>query len=296
MAGEDKKLILAGAMGFCGGVRAALATLDKLVETHKDVPVCVLHELVHNRHVNEAFARRGVVFLNDLEELPRGAVLLLGAPGVPTETERRARELASLVVDTTCPLVKARQLGAAELGAKDTLVLIGHPRHPEVLGIVGRSRAGRNFVVSSAAEAEKIELASPPVLLAQTTFDAFELARCRAVFERRFPDSTFLWGVCRASQERQDAVARLAREVEVVVVAGSPHSSNARRLCETAGRCGARGVMVESASDLPPEVFQRRRVGLTSGASTPDGDVDEIAAAFSAAGFKMEKQSPEKEK
>ena len=290
---EDRKLILAGTMGFCGGVRAALATLDKLVKEHKNVPVCVLHELVHNRHVNEAFARRGVRFLKDLDELPPGAVLLLGAHGVPPETERRARTLASLVVDTTCPLVKARQLGAAKLTADDTMVLIGHPRHPEVLGIIGWSGAGKNIVVSSADEAEHVELAAVSALLAQTTFDAFELARCREVLERRFPGLSFLWGVCRASQERQDDVARLAREVEVMIVAGSPHSSNARRLCETAERWGARGILVESAAELPPWAFGMRRVGLTSGASTPDEDVDEMSAAFSAAGFEVEKQVPE---
>ena len=280
-------------MGFCGGVRSALTALYKLAAEHRDVPVCVLHELVHNRHVNESFARRGVRFLKDLEQLPRGAVLLLGAHGVPPETERRARELASLVVDTTCPLVRARQLDAARLGADDTLVLIGHPRHPEVVGIVGRSNAGKNFVVSSIEEAERIEPSSAPVLLAQTTFDAVELSRCREVLARRFPGARFLWGVCCASQERQDAVSRLAREVEAVVVAGSPHSSNVRRLCETAERYGARGIFAEGAADLPQDIFGLRRVGLTSGASTPDEDVEEISEAFAAAGFEIHKQSPE---
>ena len=131
------------------------------------------------------------------------------------------------------------------------------------------------------------------MFLAQTTFDAVELSRCREVLERRFPESRFLWGVCRASQERQDAVTRLAREVEAVVVAGSPHSSNARRLCETAERCGVRAVFAEGAADLPQDIFGLRRVGLTSGASTPDGDVEEMSAAFAAAGFEIHKQSPE---
>ena len=290
---ESKKLLLARQRGFCGGVRAALTELEKLLDGHPDSPVCVLHELVHNRHVTSMFTERGVRFLNDLVELPGGAVLLLGAHGVSPDTERRARKLAKLVVDTTCPLVKARQREAAKLASGDTLILLGHPRHPEVVGIVGWSGAGTNVVVSSAAEAEQVEVPSRPVLLTQTTFDAFELARCRGILERRFPDLEFRGGVCRASLERQECVEKLARRVEVVVVAGSPHSSNARRLCETAERCGARGVLAEGAAELPRELFELRRVGLTAGASTPDADVDGMLAAFSAAGFDIEKQPQE---
>ena len=290
---ETKKLLLARTRGFCGGVRAALSALEKLLDEHPDAPVCVLHELVHNRHVTTAFQRRGVRFLNDLDGLPPGAVLLLGAHGVPPETERRARERASAVVDTTCPLVKARQREAAKLGPGETLILLGHPNHPEVVGIVGRSGAGTNVVVSEASEAERVVVPSRPVLLTQTTFDAFELGRCREILERRFPDLEFRGGVCAASLERQKCVESLAREVDAVVVAGAPHSSNARRLRETAERCGARGVLAADAAELPHELFELGRVGLTAGASTPDADVDEMLAAFSAAGFDIEEQPQE---
>lgn len=291
---EGKTLVLAGERGFCNGVRAALAALDRLLAEHPGEPVYVLHDLVHNRHVRESFSRRGVSFVDDPEQLPAGAVLLFGAHGVPPKTEQLARHRAALVVDTTCPLVRARQREAAKLTPADTLVLLGHPRHPEVEGILGWSGAGTNLVLSSAAEAERIELPSAPVLLTQTTFDAFELARCRETLERRFPGLAFRGGVCRASLARQAAVERLAREVDVVVVVGSPHSSNARRLRETAERCGARGVLAESASELPPELFGVRRVGLTAGASTPDADVDAISAAFAAAGFEITQNSSEK--
>ena len=285
---EDKILLLARSRGFCGGVRAASAMLEKLLAEHPGKPVCVLHDLVHNRHVRESFARRGVSFIDDLEQLPRGAILLLGAHGVPAETELRARELASLVVDAVCPLVRARQREAEKLKAGDTLILLGRPGHMETVGIVGRSGAGANIVISSAEEAVRIGLPSSAVLLAQTSFDAFELARCREVLERRIPSLSFRGGLCGVSQERQAEVERMAREVEAVAVAGSSGSSNSRRLCETAERCGARAVLAESAAELPPELFTLRRVGLTAGASTPDADVDGMLERFSAADFRIE--------
>ena len=291
--GEDKKLILARTRGFCGVVRSVLATLEKLLAEHPASRICVLGELMHNRHVNDSFARRGVLFIDDPDELPEGAILLLGAHGVPPETERRARTAALRVVDTTCPLVRERQREAAALGADDTLILLGYRDHAETVGILGRSGAGANIVVSSASEAERIRVPSRPVLLSQTTFDGFELERCREILERRYPDLSFRCGICRASRERQACVEKLAGEVEAVAVAGSPHSSNARRLCETAERCGARAVLVESAAELPPELFRLRRVGLTAGASTPDADVEAMRAAFSAAGFAVAEQPPD---
>lgn len=287
-AAEDKELVLARSRGFCGVVRTALAALEKLLAEHPDIPVCVLYDLVHNRRVKESFVRRGVRFIDDLAELPPGAGLLLGAHGVPAATERRARELAAVVVDTTCPVIRARQREAAALGAGDTLILLGYPDHQETVGIIGWSGAGTNLTVASAEAAERIAVPSAsPVLLTQTTFDANELARCREVLERRFPGASFRGGLCGASQARQAEAERIAQEVDAVVVAGSPHSSNTRRLRETAERCGKTAVLVECAAELPPELFDLRRVGLTAGASTPDADVDEIRAAFAAAGFRV---------
>ena len=291
-AAEDKILVLARSRGFCSGVRAALAALEKLLAEHPETPVCVLHDLVHNRHVRVSFVRRGVRFIDDLDELPPGACLLLGAHGVSPETERRARELAPLVVDTTCPVVRARQREAAQLGSGDTLLLLGHPRHQETLGILGWSGAGANLVAESAEEAARIDLPPDPVLLTQTSFDTFELGRCREILERRCPGLSFRGGPCGAALARQAEVEKLAKLVEVVVVAGSPHSSNARQLCKTAERCGARSLLAASAAELPPELFECRRVGLTSGASTPDADVDEISAAFTASGFRIGETLP----
>ena len=266
-------------------MRAALAALEKLLADRPEGPVCVLRELVHNRMVTESFEKRGVRFLSTPEEIPGGASLLIGAHGASPEQEREARCRAVRVIDTTCPLVRERQRQAAGLSCKDTLILLGYPGHAEVSGILGRSGAGRNIVVSSADEAAHLDPAENPAVITQTTFDGGELERCRAILEARFPGLRFCCGVCRASRERQRSVGELARRVEAVVVAGARHSSNARRLCAAAERCGARAVLAERVAEIPPEIFSLRRVGLTAGASTPDEELDEIREAFTAAAF-----------
>ncbi len=282
-----KRLLPAAERGFCGGVRSALSTLDEVLKRHPGEPVYVLHELVHNRHVTDGLRLRGVRFVSEVEQVPEGALLMLGAHGVSPELEAAARRRTDRVTDACCPLVKARQREAAGLCSADTLILLGYPGHPEVIGILGWSQAGKNIVISGAAEAEELPEPEHPVLLTQTTFDAGELERCRNILKRRFHALNFRGGLCRASLERQRSVADVARRVELVVVAGSAHSSNARRLCEAAEREGARSVLVESAVDIPPEVFSLSRVGLTAGASTPDQDIEAMEAAFVDAGFEI---------
>ena len=287
MNADGKILYLASVRGFCPWARSALAALDKLVSEYPEGPVCVLHELVHNRLVTENFERRGVRFLSSPEEIPESASLLIGAHGVTPEQEREARRCAVRVVDTTCPQVRERQKTASALERKDTLILIGYPGHAEVAGIIARSGAGRNIVISSAEEAERLEHVANPVAITQTTFDGAELERCRAVLAGRLPGIRFCCGVCRASRERQRSVGELARRVEAVVVAGAHHSSNARRLCAAAERCGARAVLTERSAEIPPEIFALRRVGQTAGASTPDEEVNAIVTAFAAASFRI---------
>lgn len=289
MGSEKKQLFLAGKRGFCGGVRSALDTLDRLLASADGGTVFVLHELVHNRHVTCDFERRGVRFVASLDEVPEGAVLLLGAHGVSRELEAAARRKSPHVTDATCPLVKARQRKAAQLAPQDSLILVGHAGHPEVVGVLGWSNAGKNFVISNVGEAEKLPELDAPVLLGQTTFDAVEMERCREVLSRRFPNLRCGGGSCRASIERQRCVAELAGRVDAVVVGGSRHSSNARRLLETAERAGARGILAESAEEVPEEVFALPRVALTAGASTPDKDISEMVRRFAAAGFEIVK-------
>ncbi len=176
---SGKRLFLASRRGFCGGVRSALDTLNKLVAATPEEPVYVFHELVHNRHVTGDFARRGVRFVSTLDDVPENAVLLLGAHGVPQELEAAAHRKSGRVTDATCPLVKARQREAAKLSERDSLILVGHAGHPEVVGVLGWSNAGKNFVIANAAEAEALPELEHPVLLSQTTFDALELEKCR---------------------------------------------------------------------------------------------------------------------
>lgn len=290
MGNKKRQLILARKRGFCDSVRSVLATLDKLVAEAAGTPVFVLHELIHNRHVTADFERRGVRFVDSLDEVPAGAALLIGAHGVSEALAAAARRKSPRVTDATCPFVRARQLEAAKLTARDTLILVGHIGHPEIVGVQGWSKAGRCFVISSAAEATELPEIDFPVLIGQTTFDAVELQKCREVLSRRFPNLRCRGGLCPATLERQRCVAELAGRADAVVVVGSPHSSNVRRLCETAERAGMRGILAESAEDLPEEIFSSDRVALSAGASTPDRDIAEVERRFAAAGFESSGQ------
>ena len=287
MTGGRRQLIMAAKRGFCGGVRTAMARLEGFLAADPAEPVYVLHELVHNRHLTDSFRRRGVRFVNTLAEVPAGARLILGAHGVSAETERAAKRVTARLSNATCPLVRARQRAAAGLDAGDSLILLGHPGHSEVAGILGWSGAGENIVVPDAEAAERVAVALHPVALAQTTFAADELEKCLKVLKRRFPEIICRGGLCRASEERQRSVRELAARVELVVVIGAAHSSNARRLCETAERGGTESLLAESATELPERVFGLARVGLTSGASTPDEDFNAAAERFAASGFEI---------
>ena len=281
----NKKVYLtAEVFGMCGGVHAALKTLDGLLDS-AGRPVFVFHELVHNRRVTESYRARGVVFAENIEDIPLGATLVIGAHGVAPDVEKLLRSRAGICLDATCPLVKKLHHIAGALTGEDELIIFGKKGHPEVAGVAGYSGTDKVFLISSPEEAIRLPQLNAPVFISQTTVDHKEVERTLDILQTRFPSLRPASDICDASSKRQLAVEHLAGKVEAVVVIGSDHSSNARRLCEIAGRTNCPGFLIESAAEFPPELLKLSKIGITGGASTPQTLFDEVIAFLERNGF-----------
>lgn len=267
----QKHYAIAEVHGMCGGVFAALDKLEKMLARHPGETVYVLHELVHNNAVTGDFERRGVRFVDQISEIPPGKPAVIGAHGVSAEMERDIRRVAGEVVDATCPLVRKLHDTVHKLTAADQLIIFGKKDHPEVAGVAGNSGAGQNFIVFSPEDIVQLPELDSPFFISQTTVDAARCDAARKLLLKRFPHLRCASGVCDASKKRQAAVIRLARCCQAVIVAGSPHSSNACRLREIAEQNGAEAILVDNAGELPMELLQKyHSIGVTSGASTPE--------------------------
>ncbi|MCI5778662.1 MAG: 4-hydroxy-3-methylbut-2-enyl diphosphate reductase [Lentisphaeria bacterium] len=281
---KRKTYLPASVHGMCGGVFAALRILDEFASARGEV--YVFRELVHNRAVTADLAARGVRFVDKPDDIPDGAAVVIGAHGVGADLERELRRKAAVCRDATCPLVKKLHRIAAALTPEEQLVICGKSGHPEVRGIAGNSGTPAVFIVGSAAEVAALPELSLPVFLSQTTVDHAEAEAVLAALKRRFPQLTAHSGVCDASRKRQEAVLELAGKCELVLVIGSPHSSNARRLQEIAARQGAESFLIDSAAELPLAALDRvSTVGVTSGASTPEHLFAAVTAALERLGF-----------
>lgn len=268
------ELRIANCLGFCGGVRRAMETFERLrAETPAEEPVYVLHELVHNRVVTGQMESRGAVFIATPEELPEGATCLIGAHGVGAETERLLRKRTGHLVDATCPIVAKVQQSAAKLTAEEALVLFGVRGHPEAVGILGHAGTARHFLVTGAEEIAALPELSRPVLLCQTTMSHEQADSVFAALRARFPDARRDGVICHASSERQSAVEELVEHIDLLLVIGSSHSSNANRLREIGERSGIPSYLIEGPEQLPAELGNFRRIGLSAGASTPDEQI-----------------------
>ena len=278
--GGDGVVVLAEPRGFCAGVRRAIGVVERALDRHGP-PVYVRKEIVHNAHVVSVLRRRGAVFVDSEEEVPPGSVCVFSAHGVSPAVRTTAAGRELRVIDATCPLVsKVHQEARRFARAGRTLLLIGHADHEEVEGTLGEAPE-RTIVVESEAAAERLDLPvdTPLAYLTQTTLSVDETAGVVAVLRRRFPD---LVGpgtddICYASQNRQDAVKELARRTDLVLVVGSPNSSNSVRMVEVAELAGAPARLVPDATHLVPEWFAGvRSVGLSAGASAPEVLVEEV--------------------
>lgn len=288
MAGE-KTLVLVCPHGFCAGVERAVKIAERLLQTGPH-PVYCLKEIVHNRQIVDALARGGIRFVNTLNEVPRGATVLFSAHGVSPEVRDAARALDLRVVDATCPFVgkvHAEVRRYAALGF--TILLIGHRRHDEIVGVAGEA-PDRVRVVENEAEAEQVAVSDPGKVAAmsQTTLSVDETTRVLDVLRRRFPalKTPPQSDICYATFNRQQAVRMLAPQVDLLVVLGAENSSNSNRLVEVARSAGREAVLVSAADQLPALPLDKvRTLGLTAGASTPETFVREAVAHLETRGF-----------
>ncbi len=285
-------IVLANPRGFCAGVDRAIDIVNRALEVFGR-PVYVRHEVVHNRFVVEDLRNRGAVFVDELDEVPDDALVIFSAHGVSKAVQEEAKGRGLRVFDATCPLVtKVHVEVAAFSTAGRECVLIGHAGHPEVEGTMGQydvSAGGRIYLVEDEQQAATLEVNDPDNLayVTQTTLSVDDTARVIDALRARFPniEGPRKDDICYATQNRQDAVKLLAEQVDVVLVIGSPNSSNSNRLRELAERCGARAYLLDDASMLQDAWFQDAdSVGVTAGASAPETLVQGVVSALQGVG------------
>ncbi len=271
-------VVLAQPRGFCAGVDRAIEIVERALEQF-GAPVYVRHEIVHNTHVVEDLRAKGAVFVEELADVPAGAIVIFSAHGVAKAVQREARARGLRVFDATCPLVTKVHVEVAKMRAQGReIVMIGHRGHPEVEGTMGQFEeggAGGMYLVETVADVARLQVKNPEALayVTQTTLSLDDAAAVVAALLQRFANiaEPKRADICYATQNRQDAVKFMAPQVDVVIVIGSPMSSNSNRLREVAERFGVPAYLVDSAADLDSSwIAGRQRVGVTAGASAPD--------------------------
>ncbi|HCI52050.1 MAG TPA: 4-hydroxy-3-methylbut-2-enyl diphosphate reductase [Gallionella sp.] len=267
-------LLLANPRGFCAGVDRAIEIVERALELH-GAPIYVRHEVVHNKFVVEGLRSKGAVFIEDLNDVPSGSILIFSAHGVSQAVRAEAGERNLTVFDATCPLVTKVHLEVSRLRDQDKeIIMIGHKGHPEVEGTMGQTDSGM-YLVESPEQVEKLTVRNEQNLayVTQTTLSVDDASNIIAALKNRFP---FITGpkkddICYATQNRQDAVKLLVKQCDVVVVVGSPNSSNSNRLREVAANVGVPAYLVDDASALQAAWFAGKlHIGVSAGASAPE--------------------------
>ncbi|GJL65464.1 MAG: 4-hydroxy-3-methylbut-2-enyl diphosphate reductase [Nitrospirales bacterium] len=274
------KIYLADPRGFCAGVDRAIEIVDLSLKTY-GAPIYVRHEIVHSRHVVNSLRDKGAVFVEELDEVPDGAIVIFSAHGVAKSVWEEANRRHLKIIDATCPLViKVHNEVNRDYTNQYELILIGHSGHPEVVGTLGQV-PDKFHLVSSVEDVESLEVENPNHLsyVTQTTLSVDE---CRDIVEalnRRFPGikGPHQEDICYATQNRQNAVKELSKHVDVILVIGSPNSSNSNRLKELGERCGKASYLIDSYQDIKPEWLERvNAIGIAAGASAPEVLVTEV--------------------
>ena len=285
---SPQSVVLVKPRGFCAGVVRAIDIVELALETYGP-PIYVRKEIVHNAHVVRDLAERGAIFVDEVDDVPRGARLIYSAHGVSPAVRRGAETRALKVIDATCPLVTKVHLEAIKFAKEHrTIFLIGHRNHDEVAGTLGEA-PDRTIVVSTPEEAETVEAPGTKVAyLMQTTLSVDEADAIVSVLKRRFPhiQGPPAQDICYATQNRQQAVKNIAPQVDLLLVVGSGNSSNSRRLVEAGQREGTPSHLVDSETDVRPEWFAKaRRVGVSAGASAPESLVQRVVQHLRTLGF-----------
>lgn len=278
------KLILAEPRGFCAGVDRAIEIVERAITLYGP-PIYVRHEIVHNRHVVEDLRRKGAVFVDELAEVPDGAITVFSAHGVSEKVEDTARLRGLPVIDATCPLVTKVHNEAQRYEAEELqIVLIGHEGHPEVEGTAGRVKKPV-LLVQNVADVASLKVENPDRLsyVTQTTLSVDDTRAIIEALKTRFPNikGPDLRDICYATQNRQNAVRELAKQAEVILVVGAKNSSNSNRLRDLAEEIGARAYLIDDASAINPKWLENvTSVGITAGASAPEVLVQEVVEYF----------------
>ena len=283
-----EEVLLAEPRGFCAGVDRAIEIVERAIIKF-GAPIYVRHEIVHNTYVVNDLAAKGAIFIEDLAEVPPGATLVFSAHGVSQAVRAEARQRGFNVFDATCPLVTKVHVEVAKLHREGyDFIMIGHKGHPEVEGTMGQLNEGI-YLVEDVADVERVQVrqADKLAVVTQTTLSVDDAAEILTAVKKRFPSirEPKQQDICYATQNRQDAVKLMAPGVDIVIVVGSPTSSNSNRLRELAQRLGTDAYMVDAPEDLQPQWFEgKRSVGLTAGASAPDILVQRVIERLRALG------------
>jgi 4-hydroxy-3-methylbut-2-enyl diphosphate reductase len=279
------EIILANPRGFCAGVDRAIEIVDRAIEVF-GAPIYVRHEVVHNRYVVDGLRDRGAVFVEELSEVPENSTVIFSAHGVSKQIQKEAKERGLQVFDATCPLVTKVHIEVHQHANEGReIVFIGHAGHPEVEGTMGQydNPAGGIYLVESPEDVEKLEVKNPDNLayVTQTTLSIDDTGAVVEALKARFPK---ILGprkddICYATQNRQDAVKKLAAQCDTILVVGSPNSSNSNRLREIADKLGRKAFLIDDAAQLTRDmVAGGERIGVTAGASAPEILVRQVIA------------------
>lgn len=284
----DAEILLAQPRGFCAGVDRAIEIVERALAEF-GAPIYVRHEIVHNAYVVNDLRSRGAIFIEQLAEVPAGSTVVFSAHGVPKAVQAEAAARGLRVFDATCPLVTKVHMEVAKMRREGReLVMIGHHGHPEVEGTMGQAEGGMHLV-ETVGDVESLVVGNPDLLayVSQTTLSVDDTADVIVALKRRYPGiaEPKKGDICYATTNRQEAVKFLAPQVDIVIVVGSPNSSNSNRLREVAEKKGTVAYMVDNASDIDPAWIEgKARIGVTAGASAPEVLVQAVIDRLKACG------------